>query len=232
MSVRRIPEPTVMPLDREVWRRQLNLCNFVNSYYQYRDLGLCEGSKSVLVVGPGQGLEPQVLKWRGYIVSTLDIDDTFQPDHLGSVHEMRMFADRQFDVVIASHVLEHLAEPYLDRSLGEIARVARFALVYLPVAGRHMQLRFIPGFKDIDLSLIVDIFNFLHRPDGVTPRYAQGQHFWEVGMRGFGLRTITRRIRRYFDVLKVYRNRDWTPSQNFVLRSKWLERERPGEGSR
>jgi hypothetical protein len=232
MNSRRVPEPTVMPLDRERGRKEVNLSNFVNSYYQYRDLGLCGECKSVLIVGPGQGLEPQVLRWRGYLVTTLDIDEALGPNYVGSVHEMRMFADRQFDVVIASHVLEHLAEPYLDKALEEIARVGRFALIYLPVAGRHVQLRFIPGFKGVDLSFIVDIFNYLHRPDGVTPRYAQKQHFWEVGMRGFGLRTVTRRISQYFDVLKVYRNRDWTPSQNFVLRSRWRERERPEEGSR
>lgn len=232
-----VPKPTVMPVDRTAWREQLNLSNFVNSYYQYRDLQSCEGVRTVLIIGPGEGLAVQVLKWRGYTVTTLDVDDVFRPDYLGSVHDMSMFRDDQFDVVIASHVLEHLAEPYLDKSLQEIARVGRHALIYLPVAGRHMQLRFIPGFKGIDVSVIVDVFNYLHRPNGVVPRYAQQQHFWEIGMRGFGRRAVTRRISQWFEVVRVYRNRDWTPSQNFVLRSKWqhgpgLRQDSPGDAGR
>ena len=209
-----------MPVDRAIWAQQLNLSNFVNSYYQYRDLQLCGEPRSVLIIGPGQGLDAVVLRWRGYRVTTFDIDETFKPDVRGSVHDMTMFGDGQFDAVIASHVLEHLAVPYLDPSLREIARVGRHAVIYVPVAGRHCQMRAVPGVKGIDVSIIVDLFNYLRKPDGVTARYAQGQHFWELGMRGFRVRDIRRRLSPFFDVLSAYRNRDWTPSHNFVLRSK------------
>jgi hypothetical protein len=174
-----------MPVDREHWFRQLDLSNFVNAYYQFRDLSRIEGCRRVLIVGPGQGLQTEVLRWRGYEVTTLDIDETFKPDVIGSVHDMNMFEDRQFDAVIASHVLEHLAVAYLDGSLCELSRVAAYALIYLPVAGRHVQARVQPGFKGIDLSVVVDVFNYLHRPNGIDARYCGGQHFWEVGMRGF-----------------------------------------------
>lgn len=217
----RVPEPAVMPVDRASWVQQLNLPNFVNCFYAYRDLQLCADVRSVLIVGPGQGLDREVLRWRGYDLTTFDIDEMFKPDVVGSVHDMRAFPDQRFDAVIASHVVEHLAVPYLDTALQEIARVGRYALVYLPVAGRHLQLRFAPGFKNLDLSLIFDVFNYFHRPDGITPRYHQGQHFWEVGMRGFTIRDVRQRLARHFDILKVYRNRDWLLSQNFVLRSKF-----------
>jgi hypothetical protein len=39
-------------------------------------------------------------------------------------------------------------------------------------------------------------------------------------MRGFRVRDLKRRMSAYFDVLDVYRNRDWNPSLNFVLRSR------------
>jgi hypothetical protein len=215
-----VPQPAVMPVDREAWAQQLNLSNFINSYYQFRDLRSLPNCRTVLIVGPGQGLDTQVLRWRGYDVTTFDIDDTFKPDHIGSVHDMAMFADGRFDAVIASHVLEHLAEPYLDRALAEIARVGVYALIYLPVAGRHVQARFSPGFRGIDLSFILDLFNYFHRPSGVVARYCERQHFWEVGMRGFRVRDVAARMSRYFEVMQVYRNRDWNPSQNFVLRSR------------
>jgi SAM-dependent methyltransferase len=220
MKATSVPQPTVMPVDRERWRQQLDLSNFVNAYYQYRDLQRFDRCHRVLIVGPGQGLQTEVLKWRGYEVTTLDIDETFQPDIVGSVHEMKMFADAQFDAAIASHVLEHLPVPYLDAALAELARVARHALVYLPVAGRHVQARLQPGFKGIDVSLVVDVFNYLHRPSGIDPKYCQRQHYWEVGMRGFRVRDLKTRMSRFFEVAEVYRNRDWNPSLNFVLRSR------------
>jgi hypothetical protein len=215
-----IPEPSVMPVDRDAWARQLNLSNFVNSYYQYRDLQLCGDAKTILIIGPGQGLDTQVLRWRGYEITTFDIDATFKPDKIGSIHDLSMFSESRFDVVIASHVLEHLAVPYLERSLAEIARVGRYALIYLPVAGRHSQLRLRMDLKGLDLSCIADLFNYFHKPDGVTRRYCAGQHYWEIGMRGFRKADVLQRLRRYFDVIEHYRNRDWNPSYNFVLRSK------------
>jgi FkbM family methyltransferase len=215
------PLPSVMAGDRESWARQLHLSNFVNSYYQYRDVQLCGGQvKSILIVGPGQGLDTQIFKWRGYKVTTFDIDDTFAPDKTGSVHDLSMFADGSFDVVIASHVLEHVPVAYFESSLREMARVGRYSLVYLPVAGRHFQFRLKLDVRNIDLSSIMDLFNYLDRPDGITRKYCSGQHYWEVGMRGFRVSDLVSRFSRHFDLIEHYRNRDWNPSYNFVMRSK------------
>ena len=213
-------KPDVMLLDRQEWAKQLHLSNFVNTYYQYRDLLLCKDIKKVLVIGPGQGLSTVLLRWRDYEVITLDIDETFKPDYLGSIHDMQMFENYQFDAIICSHVLEHLAEPYLDTSLKEIARVSRYALIYLPIAGRHFQARLKGDVKGTDISLIMDIFNYFHKPDGITPRYCEGQHFWEVGMRGFRVRDLIERFSQWFEVLHNYRNRDWYSSWNFIVKSK------------
>jgi hypothetical protein len=215
-----------MPVDRQEWMKQLNLSNFVNAYYEYRDLQALPACRNVLVVGPGQGLDVEVLRWRGFQVTTVDVDETFKPEVIGSVHDLSMFGAGSFDAVVASHVLEHIPVSYLDGALAELARVAEYALVYLPVHGRHAQLRVIPGFKGLDLSLVMDIFNYAERPDGLTPRYMQGQHYWEVGMRGFRVRDIVERLSRHFEVLKVYRNRDWLPSQNFVVRARQARRTR------
>src|SRR6266699_6004806 len=124
---KKISQPGVMPIDREMWAKELNLSNFVNSSYQFRDVQSCGDVHTILVIGPGQGLDTAVFRWRGYEVTTFDIDNTFRPDVIGSCHETPMFLTGQFDVVIASHVLEHVPVPYLDAALAEIARVGRFA---------------------------------------------------------------------------------------------------------
>jgi len=215
-----VPAPSVMPIDRAKWAAELDLSNFVNAYYQYRDLQQLEGVNRILIVGPGQGFGTQVLRWRGYQVTTFDIDQTFHPDVIGSVHDMSSLKDKEFDAIVASHVLEHLPEPYLDSALREISRVGRYALIYLPVHGAHAQIRLRSNFRDIDLSMILDLFNYFERPNGVTARYMEGQHYWEVGMRGFRKSDLIRRMARFFDVLGSYRNRDWLPSLNFIVCSK------------
>lgn len=215
-----IPSPSVMPIDRKAWASQLHLSNFVNTFYQYRDLQLFGNVKTLLIIGPGQGLDTHVLKWRMYEVTTFDIDEMFNPNVIGSVHDLSMFKDGCFDVVIASHVLEHLPVPYLDRCLSELARVSKYCLIYLPVAGRHFQLRAQLDLKGIDLSIIFDLYNYFRKPDGITPNYCAGQHYWEIGMRGFRVGEMTRRLSRYFKVMSAYRNKDWLPSYNFILESK------------
>lgn len=216
------PQPCVMALDRAEWFRQLHLSNFINTYYQYRDISCSVGDAlSVLVVGPGQGLDTALFRWRGLKVVTFDIDETFGPDVVGSCHAMPMFSDQQFDVVVASHVLEHLPVNFLNLALEELSRVAANALIYLPVAGRHAVLRLAPGFRGMDFSLACDLFRFWHRPSGTKPVYSNGQHYWEVGYRGYRVSDLKRRFSPFFDVVQAYRNKDWLPSYNFVLKSKY-----------
>jgi len=219
-QINSVPLPSVMPIDRGEWGRQLNLCNFVNAYYQYEDLQRCGDVKNILIIGPGQGLDTHIFKWRGYQVTTFDIDETFNPDVIGSAHDLSMFEDKSFDVIIASHVLEHLPVPYLDQCLAEFARVSEYSIIYLPVAGRHFQWRIKMDLKGIDFSLIFDLFNYFHKPDGVTARYCQGMHYWEVGMRGFTVSALKLRFYERFNIVALYRNKDWLPSYNWVLESK------------
>jgi len=209
-----------MGVDRDAWAKELPLSTFINAYYQLRDVTSLDDCARVLVVGPGQGLVVPVLRWKGYSVETFDIDSTFAPDHLGSVHDLSRFSAGQFDVIIASHVLEHLAEPHLDVALAEMARVGRYSLIYLPVAGRYGALRIQPGVLNLDWQVRFNLFNYLERPDGVTREYAGGEHYWEIGRRGFRVRDVKARLARFFVILRAYRNVDWLPSYNFVVQSR------------
>jgi len=214
-----VPNRAVMKLDRAAWAQELHLSNFVNSYYQYRDVQSLPNVRRLLVVGPGQGLDTAVFRWRGYEVVTFDIDATFHPDVIGSVHEMKMFAEQEFDVVVASHVVEHLPVAYLDDALRELARVARFCAhlcaKYRPPDG----FEFLAGFRGLRWSFVVDVYNWFRGPDPNRPIFAAGDHYWEVGRRGFSRRSLARRLRSHFRILKQYRNRDWLLSVNFVLQS-------------
>lgn len=215
-----LPPNMPPPMVPQEWAARLDLSNFVNAYYQYRDVKSLPDCKTVLIVGPGQGLPTVVLKWRGYEVTTIDIEPAFSPDEIGSVHDLSRYEAAAFDVLIASHVLEHLPEGSLDQALAEIARTARYALVYLPVHGVYGQLRLSSNFRGFDHALLLTLSKCFERPDGNTPRYMSGQHYWELGLKGFRVRDMVARMNQHFDVLRNYRNRDWLPSHNFILKSK------------
>jgi hypothetical protein len=154
-------------------------------YYQIRNVERLPDCRRILVVGPGQGLGVQVLRWRGFDVTTLDVDPAVEPDVSGSVHDMSTFGAKQFDVIVVSHVLEHLPVTLLDLALSEMARVGRFSLLYVPKHGVHLQLRLSTNFYDRSVGVIANFFNYLARAAGDEARYMSGQHFWEMGLRGF-----------------------------------------------
>lgn len=214
------PRPEKMPVDMDVWSKQLHASNFANAYAQYRDVMLLGDVSRILIIGPGQGLDRLIFAWRGFEVVTLDIDDRLSPDVVGSAHDLSMFADKSFDVVIASHVLEHMPPAYLDKAIAELARVAHHALVYLPLAGRIMRVRVMPGIRGWDWTFAIHLFNPFDRPDPDRPRFCVGQHYWEVGRPGYSRRQVAARLGRAFQVRSMYRNPDWLVSINFVLTAR------------
>ena len=209
-----------MPVDMEQWAKQLHLSNFVNAFAQYRDVAQLGPVSRILIIGPGQGLDGAVFKWRGYDVTTFDIDDRLSPDVIGSVHDLAMFRDKEFDVVTASHVLEHLPPAYLDNTIAELARVAHHALVYLPVGGRIILFRVKPGIRGWDWTLAMLLPNPFVRPDPNHPRFCEGQHYWEIGSPGYSRRQVARRLERHFVIRSAYWNPDWLTSYNFVLSAR------------
>lgn len=204
--------------DKSAWLNAAHLSMFINTFYQLRDtVGAGVEKGSALIIGPGPGLDASVFRWKGFCATTLDIDSEFKPDIVGSCHDMSMFGDRHFDVVIASHVLEHLPPAYLDSAMAEIARVGQRAVLYFPVAGRHVGLRLSLGAREF--GFVFDLFNPLRTPRSEKALFRDGEHYWEVGYRGFRRSEIRKRLQRYFRITREYRNMHWLPSYNFVLES-------------
>lgn len=89
-------------------------------------------TESVLEVGCGDGL---IINQVGGGINTMGIDISAEalervsgPCMVGSAGSMP-FADKSWDVVVASEVLEHVAADGYEASLSEIARVARKTII-------------------------------------------------------------------------------------------------------
>lgn len=194
------------------YRDRLGLTNFLNASCQVQDC-LRFDPRRVLIVGKGLGLEVAILRQFGIEVTVVDIDPALEPDVVTSVDELGMFRTGEFDVVIAAHVLEHLPFERFSACCSGLSRVARHALVYLPCASLVPEISFSisPLFKK-SLRLDIPLFWKTH--------HFNGEHYWELGTRGYTVKRICKELAPHFSIVERYRNWDWKYSYNFVLRSQ------------
>ena len=156
------------------------------SYYRQIQEVLSLRPAELLEIGKGSGLVSTVLKSRGLTVTSLDIDPDVKPDVVGSVLSLP-FADKAFDVTLCAEVLEHLPFEDFPKALAEIRRVTRRAVVLsLP----HWGWMFWIGLK---LPLLPKLEAFW-KLTGLLKHPPGGEHFWEIGKRGYPLRRISSAI--------------------------------------
>lgn len=179
------------------------------SYYRQIQEVLTLRPAELLEIGKGSGLVSTVLKSRGLDVTSLDIDPDVRPDVVGSVLALP-FADKEFDVTLCAEVLEHLPFEDFPKALSEIRRVTRRAVVLsLPNWGWTFWL----GLK---LPLLPKL-DFFWKLAGVLKHPSGGEHFWEIGKRGYPLRKISAAIEAAgFRVRTTYLKPD-SPYHRFFL---------------
>jgi ubiquinone/menaquinone biosynthesis C-methylase UbiE len=192
--------------------RYVGIDRWASYYYQIREV-LALKPKSILEVGGGDGVFRSYLKQQTTIVyQSLDVAEDLHPDVLGSVENIPL-PEESVDCVVAFEVLEHLPFDRCAQALSELARVTReHAIISLPHFGPPVQfLLKLPFLPRIRLSWKmpfprVHIFN--------------GEHYWEIGKRGYAQRRVRKEIEKYFFITK-----EFVPFENqyhhfFVLKKK------------
>lgn len=135
-------------------------------------------AKTVLEVGPGNGTVSSYLNKMGIEVTTVDIDPALAPTAVASVLDLP-FPDNHFDVAMACEVLEHLPFEKFSDALRELARVSKGnVFISLPDA-RHSLLYLV-----LKLPFLREIAFRLRMMKRVEHRF-DGEHYWEIGKRGF-----------------------------------------------
>lgn len=143
---------------------------------------------SVLEIGVGTRIVSETLKSMGKNITTLDIDSALQPTIKGDTVALP-FKKRAFDVVLVAEVLEHIPFVSVSQALREIARVAKFGVVIT-----------LPHFHQFAPSIALKVFPFVPRFRKVFPitfpteHKFDGQHYWEIGKRGYPLEKIKNTI--------------------------------------
>ena len=116
---------------------------------------------------------------RSDVTKRADIDAALDPDCVGSVERLP-FADGAFDVVTCFQVLEHLPYERFAGCVGELARVARRAVVIsLPDTTRCWRV-------GVTLPRLGSRGVLINVPWSRPPVHEyDGSHHWEVGAAGY-----------------------------------------------
>jgi len=165
------------------------------SYYQQLKKIHQIKPKKILEVGIGNGFLKRMLADE-FIIKTFDCNPKLKPDILGDIRQIKL--DRNsFDLVCCFQVLEHLPFNQLKICLQELHRVSnKYVLISLPYARIDLKLEF-------KLPLL-GFYRFF----STIPRFYQkhqfdGQHYWEIGKKGFTLKTIKQILELYFTIEKI-----------------------------
>jgi SAM-dependent methyltransferase len=159
------------------------------SYWHQIDQILRRSPDTVLEVGIGNGFVHRYLKQHGVRVHTVDFDERLGPDTVASVLALP-FDDASFDLVCCYETLEHLPWRDFSAALAELKRLARrWVLISLPDVTPYLRVDIQAGDRRRILRELRDL------PDPHPPEHVfDGQHYWEIGKRGFSRRRVVREI--------------------------------------
>lgn len=183
------------------------------SYFHQRELVARAGASRVLEVGVGSGVLARELRARGLEVTTLDIAEDLAPSIVGSVLAIPL-PDGSYDATLAFEVLEHIPFDDVPKALGELARVSRkHVIVSLPHPGwvfsAIMKLPLVPRFE---IFFQVPFFFKAHR--------FNGEHYWELGKKGYPVRRFIAAAQAAGLKLVSYEKHADDPAHRFFLFEK------------
>jgi len=185
---------------------------FISYWYQI-DAVLKTKPKKVLEIGIGNKTVTNYLRTQGIEVTTVDIDENLDPDYVCSVTELsNCFEGKIFDTILCAEVLEHLPFEYFEISLKEMQKVTRnYVIISLPNFGTARFSFKIPRIKEKNI-LIKLPYSKEHKFDG--------EHYWEIGKKGYPLSKILAIISQFFEIENNYLLPENPYHRFFVLRAK------------
>ncbi len=193
---------------------------FVSYWYQItKAYEFC--NKSLLEIGIGTSFVSNYLRNIGLEVITIDIDIDLKPDIVAGIQNLpiRSFS---FDIILCCQVLEHIPFRYFKPVITELYRISKkYIIISLPNRMHFfcLNLRLYPIFqKQFKLTL----------PSYILPKHRfDGEHYWEIGKKGYPLSKIKSIFRsQSLRLLQEFRNPE-KPLHHFFLLQKECKKNEP-----
>jgi len=192
-----------------------NYCGFdrwSSYFYQLREV-IDLNPRNLLEVGVGDGvLKNYICNNTDMEYKNLDIAEDLKPNIVGNVENIPL-GDDTFDLVCAFEILEHIPFDKFDIALSELNRVSkRDVIISLPHFGPSVRLAFkLPFLKE---------FKFAFKIPFYKKHVFNGEHYWEIGKKGYSTNKIRKVIKKLFFITN-----EFVPFENqyhhfFILRKK------------
>ena len=187
---------TQVPKEHYRFESYTDFDRWASYYFQIREI-LALQPASMLEVGTGDGFLGRFVKSAtGIAYHSLDIASDLEPEIVGSVEAIPL-RDGAVDVVVAFEVLEHLPFEGFVPALREMRRVTRsHVFISLPHFGPRPKVALkVPGMRELRLAAKLPF------PRAHT---FHGQHYWELGKRGYSPGKIRSVLRGMFAIEKDF----------------------------
>lgn len=164
---------------------------WISYWHQIHEV-LLTGARRVLEIGVGNSTVADYLKKMNIEVTTVDIDCALDPDYVCSVTNISdIFSPGSFDTILCAEVLEHLPFEYFELCMREIYTVAgKNVILSLPYHSRNFEI-------SLKTPITREYKLLLKLPAPQTHAF-DGEHYWEIGKKGYPYKRIASVIQKYF----------------------------------
>jgi len=157
-----------------------------NSYWHQIKEVLDANPNNVLIIGVGDNIVPSIISTTGVKVKTLDFDTELKADYVGDIRNIEsIVSNKSFDVVMCCQVLEHIDFRYFESVVQSLINVSRKKLILsIPYSYRilfHLSIK-LPKIPRITREISIPTFWKKWK--------FNGEHFWEVGVKGYQKKKI------------------------------------------
>jgi ubiquinone/menaquinone biosynthesis C-methylase UbiE len=188
------------------------------SYYCQIQTILEKKPKKVLEIGIGNGVVSDYLKKQKIKVITCDFDKSLRPDVVADIRKLP-FEKNEFDLAYACQVLEHLPWKEAIKALKELKRVSKkYVLISLPY--RSLRFEGVISFNKIKKIFGREFLDLSIRIPRMTKIKFNGEHYWEIGVKGYPLRKIRKELKKDFNIKKEFSPVLNKYHQFFLLKTK------------
>jgi predicted SAM-dependent methyltransferase len=186
---------------------------WISYWYQIQEV-LNKKPYNLLEIGIGNKVVSDYLKKYNVNVITADIDESLNPDYVCSVNELsKKFTQNSFDVVLCAEVLEHIPFEFFEDSIREMHTVSNeYVVISLP----HFKINF-------SISIKVPLVQAKNLQINIPyPKHHvfDGEHYWEIGKKGYSLKYIMSIMGKYFVIEKNYLVDEHPYHRLFVLKRR------------
>jgi hypothetical protein len=170
-----------------------------NSYWHQIIETVTLNPKNVLIIGVGDNIVGRILMSQGISVYTFDFDEALHPDFLGNITDIdTVLQGKHFDVILCCQVLEHLPYDNFENILRKLRLLADNVIISLPYSPVYFDIYITAPRIGYCKIININIHQFFRKL-----RW-NGQHYWEMGRKGYTKRKIRKSIEKSFRIQKQF----------------------------